>query len=260
MSQENPNNKATDSGAYYQTQMTKLLKQAYDSVTKSEEYNNVKKAYETYAIKSHNYFGPTLFVDIVHSNYAKLNDSITKQGFPKLNNISFRIGVGMSSKTDRTMFDFTFFAAGFNNKSKKGDENITTSLTSVLQFDLGYDVLHSRVISLYPFVGLSGRLSSLTYSKTAQTNPNYTSIANVVLNDPSAAASSFRIGYDAGIALDFLIAENKKKTGGKILFIKAATNRPIWADTYKIDDIKYKPEIKQADWLFSIGIKFVKKR
>lgn len=260
MAQQKHDNRFTDSAKYYQTQMSNLLKQAYDSVTKSNEYSSTKKMYDDYIIRSHNYTGPTIFIDVVHSNYTKLNDSIISQGFSKLNNMSFRIGVGISSKTEKIMFDFTFFAMGFSNKSKNGDEKITTSLANVLQFDFGYDLLHSRIVSIYPFIGLSGRLSSLSYSKTAVTNTNYTSVANIVVNDPSVTTSSFRIGYDAGVALDFLIGENKKKTAGQILFIKAATNRPIWSDSYKIDNIKYNPEMKQADWLFSVGIKFIKRR
>ena len=53
----------------------------------------------------------------------------------------------------------------------------------------------------------------------------------------------------------------KERTFKTIFFIKADVNKPIKIDTYKSDGIPdYKPEIKQGDWLLSLGIKFGNKR
>src|SRR5579871_1163828 len=249
----------TDSGRYYQKEMNRLLIQAFDSTKKTSEYIALENSYKNYVGHSNNYTGPILFFDIAHSDYSKFNTSIAQSGFPSLNNMSYRIGFGVSNKYNRTMFDFIFIAAGFNNRSVKDDKKIKTSLMNVFQFDLGYDVLKSNVISLYPYVGISGRISSLSYSKANQTDPNYTNISDIIVSGTTINTSSLRVGYDAGIGIDFTVSNNKDHTAGTILFLKAGTNRALWEDAYKIENIKYKPGTRQADWIISVGIKFIKR-
>lgn len=54
--------------------------------------------------------------------------------------------------------------------SKKRDEQIGSMLGNVLQGDLGYNVLNSNVVSIYPYTGLSLRMANLSYRKTGTVN------------------------------------------------------------------------------------------
>jgi hypothetical protein len=227
-----------------------------DSVKNSEQYISLYKQLQHHRSRSNNYTGMSLFADIVHSDYDRFNESIAPGGFPAFNPISYRIGFGISSKHDRLMSDFYFGVLGINSRSKKGEEKITTSLSNLLQYDFGIDLLKSSVLSLYPYAGLSLRMSSLKYKKPAQTNPGYTNITNMVINDQNVSTSSLRLGYQAGLGLDVAIYNRPGEMSKTMLFIKAGTNGPVWRDAYEINNIKYKPGIRHGDWMITVGIKF----
>ena len=170
---------------------------------------------------------------------------------------AFRFGLGVSNKTDRTLFDIYFFTLGFEHLSVKGDESIGSSLSNFLQFNIGYDVLATKALRFYIFSGLSGRVSSINYSKKSLTNSSFTNITNIVVNKVDVRTSSLRLGYQIGIGFDILLAERRNKSGATYLFTKFGSNRPVWADKYKIEGFEYNPGIKQGDWLLTIGFKFV---
>jgi hypothetical protein len=248
-----------DSAAYYQRQISELWRNTMDSLRHSETFKNLQDSYEYHIGRSNNYRAFMIFFDILHSDYNSLNTAIAQSGFPALNPLGARLGFGYSSKKDHVMFDFAFAVIGFNNKTKKADEKIAASLSNLLQFDIGYDILKSRTVSIYPYAGLSVRNSIIEYSKPRQINQNYTNITNIIANDQSILANNFRPGYQAGIGFDFT-SSDKIRTAKAILFIKIGTNRPFGEETFKIEDIKYGPGIKQGDWLATIGFKFGSKQ
>lgn len=251
----------TDSLKYYQKQLSELYRITMDSLESTDEYSALKEKIDEIRHRpknySKNYAGLVLFGDLMHSDYAAFNNSIAQDGFAPLNEYTTRIGVGITTKNDNLMFDLYFFTGSLRNKSEKGDEKIEAGLSNSFQFDLGYDFINSKIVSMYPFAGLSIRTSSLEYSKPVQINPGYTNISNILVNDQSIDGSSLRVGYQAGIGLDVAIPGKKSKGAKTIFFTKFGTNRPIGRDRYKIHDIKYNPGIKQADWLVSFGFKFV---
>lgn len=253
--------KETDSLRYYEKQLNELHRITMDSLRETEEYRALEEKIEEIRYRpknfSKNYTGLVLFGDLMHSNYTAFNNSIVQDGFTPLDEYTGRIGFGISSKTENLMFDFYFATGSFRNRSKKGDEKIQAGLSNIFQFDLGYDFINSKVISMYPFAGLSLRTSTLRYSKPVQLNGGYTNISNILINNQSVDGSSLRVGYQAGIGLDVAIPGKKSKGAKTIFFTKFGTNRPIGRDRYKIHGIKYNPGIKQADWLISFGFKFV---
>jgi hypothetical protein len=248
--------KPVDSIAYYQKAFNDYWRQAMDSIKNTEQYITLQKQLDIHKARSTDYSAVVTFIDIIHSDLAVFNESIAPSGFPALNDITGRVGVGSSSKAGRFMFDFCFAAIGINNSSRKGDEKIRTSLTNVIQCDFGIDLLKSDVVSLYPYAGLSLRIASLKYDKPDQTNPGYTNISNIITSNQSTRATSFRLGYQAGLGIDVAFYRPKGQLTKDIFFIKAGTNGPVWKDSYKIGDIKYKPGIKHGDWMISFGVKF----
>lgn len=249
-----------DSIKYYDAALKDYLKTAMDSIKQSEGYKMLEQQVNVLKAKSHNYSSLVLVGDLMHSDFEELNQSIAANGFPAIGAYTGRFGYGSSSKTQRLIVDFYLGLVSFGNRSKKDDEKISSSLASLLLFDFGIDLLKSDVVSLYPYVGFSGRIASIHYTDDAETNPNYTNISNIVLNNRSANYSSFRIGYQAGLGLDVAVGRPAGKLRKTILFVKGGTNGPFWEDTYKIHGIKYKPNIRHADWLISFGIKFATRK
>lgn len=249
-----------DSVEYYQRQLNMLWKNTFDSLKNSDQYNQILSNLKRFTKKSQNYVGFSVFGDVIHSDYRKFNESIGQNGFTPLNSTMYRIGFGMSNKRNRTIKDFYFGIVGFNNKSKKEGEAIKTSLSNLFQFDFGYDLIRSRVLDIYPFMGLSIRFSNLNYSKSKQTNSSYTNITNIITNNQDVVSSSARIGYQAGLGVDVIVKNRKDESGFTTLFAKIGVNRPIGIDKYKIEGIKYSPGIKQGILVISFGIKFLNKK
>jgi len=245
-----------DSVRFYSKELYRLRKQADDSLKASIAYREALAGIERHRRKSNNYAGFVLFSGIVHSNFTTLNQSLVQNGFTPLNSICPQFGVGISSKSDETIFDFYFMVGSGTKESKKGEEKISFSLLNAFQMDIGFDLLKSKTISFYPFVGLSFRETTLNYDKPVQLNTNFTSISNMVINDQSVVLNSGRLGYQAGLGFDVILGENKKHTTNKVLFVKGGTNRPVWKDKYSFHGLNYDPHIKSGDWVISFGIKF----
>lgn len=247
----------TDSIDYYNKELNRLWKNAIDSFRNSEEY---KTAYANYIAKvktSNNYGAFTIFMDVAHSDYRQFNSMLAQDGFAPLDAISYRVGFGSSRKFDHFMVDIYLFTFGIGKASKKGNESVRASFSNVFQFDLGYDVLNSSKISLYPFAGISGRFSQVKYQKKTIANPNYTSITNMLSDENNVSLESTRIGYQLGVGLDLTLFQSKSKISKTIFFVKGGMNRPIWKDKYKRDDIpSYQPNIKNGDWIITTGFKF----
>jgi hypothetical protein len=246
----------TDSTNYYEKQLRALQKQAMDSLFNSEDYQDLLNKYKSHVRKSHNYTAFTLYTDFVHTDYGTFNELITQKGFAPLNEMSPRFGLGISTKQKWLMLDFYFATFGLNAKVKKGEETIKASLSNALHIDLGVDVLKSKAVSLYPYGGLSMRMSNLSYQKPEIINPNYTDITDIVVENRTVNSSSTRVGYQAGIGFDVAIGNNKERNTATFFFVKAGVNRPIGKDKYKIYEADYRPNIKQGVWCITVGVKF----
>lgn len=249
----------TDSLTYYQQALGNYWRNAIDSIRHTDSFQILQNNYDKYKRRSHGYSGFMLFSEIMHSDYRDFNASISQNGFPALNSMTARFGFGFTNKSDRVLFDFGFFVVGLNTKTTKGDESIKTYLINIIQFDMGFDLLQSDFISLYPYAGLGLRASTIEYFKPKQTNPGFTNITNVIVNNQSTDASNTRLGYQAGLGLDLRISK-KDQAGKALLFIKAGTNRAVGGDKFKVEGTTYKPGIKQGDWVLALGFKFVGKQ
>ena len=246
-----------DSIKIYQKQLQKLWKNTYDSLRASENFKEVTGNIKRLRGNSQRYGGALIFMDIVHSDYTKFNQSIVASGFAPLKSNHIRFGFGVSNKSGKAITDFHFAVIGFNNKSKQGDEKIKTSLSSLFHFDYGYDLTKSDVVDIYPFLGVSIRTSNLNYEKPAEVNPNYTNISNILNNNQTTNSTSMKPGFQAGLGIDFKISSSKVNRASTILFTKFGVNRPFTVDRYKVESVNYKPEIRQGVWVLAFGFKFV---
>ena len=248
------NEPVTDSIEYYQKQASEISRRFQDSIRQSPEYLHAQERLSYLRSKSNDHVAFAMYVELVKSDYDELNKSIAADGFPPLDNVGARFGLGYSYKWDRNMVDLFVAAFGMDTKSKKGDEKVSSSFSSYLQLDYGYDLLNFRSINFFPFVGASFRVSKISFSKAEQLNPNFTNITNIVQSDIFARASSTRIGYQAGLGINFLFHE-KGQNGGAMFFLKAYTTGPFWKHSYKVESVKYDPGIRHGEFVVSAGIK-----
>ena len=250
-----------DSTVYYQKEFQKVWKEFYDSLRHSERLTTLRSRYVRYLSTSKNYTAFVLYGDVLHSDYRTFNALLQQSGFPTLNPYAGRLGLGVTNKRANAIYDVYFGTIGFNNKVSKGNETVRTSLSNLLQLDFGLDLLNQERVSLYPFGGLSLRFSDISYDKSSNPNPAYTSLANMRTDGNSTHLESTHLGYQYGVGLDLSFGYNAYRTYKTILFVKAGANKPFGTDVYKSDDIpNYKPGIKQGNWLLTVGFKFANKR
>lgn len=247
-------NTAYDSSKYYIKQMSKAYKQAMDSLEKTDLFID----YLHFQQRSNNYDAQTFFFNILHSDYGIFNKSIALSGFPALNPVSYGIGFGYAGKFQHGISDFAISLV-FPNTSKKEDKTISSALFNIL-FDMGYDVLRSNNFSLYPYVGLSARISTLSYLSNGSVNPTYTNISDVLVGSYNVNTASFRLGYQLGLGVDVALSHNKDGNHTIILFAKGGVNQPFGKDKFKIENVTYDPQIKKGDWMLSVGLKFTTRR
>jgi hypothetical protein len=255
--QSDRNKQETDSLKYYNGELNKLWLANMDSLVKSEPYIAALAGKKRHLKLSGDYTAFTLFFDVFGADYGQLNSMLAQDGFPALEEAGGRFGFGISVKSGRGMVDLYFIVAGFSNKSEKGNERISTSFSNVFHMDAGYDLLQSKIFSLYPYAGISLRISRLKYEEKGVHNPDYTSIADMVIGGKSTSMESTRPGYQLGVGFDVNLWQNTEKTSRNILFIKGGMNRPMWKDKFSVGELPdYNAGIKQGQWIITVGMKF----
>ncbi len=257
---QNEKKEVTDSAVYFSAEMGRLWREHVDSFYRTEAYINAQQGYLRHLKKSKNYVAFVLFGDVFHSDYSKFNEMIARDGFKPINEIGGRLGFGTSIKEGRAIFDLYYIVAGLNNKSKKDLEEIKTSFTSLMHLDIGYDLMNKNWLSIYPFGGLSMRISNIQYEKKATWDPNYTSIVNLLSDKKEVRLSSVRAGFQLGLGFDFSLFRNAEGTAKRIFFVKAGINRPLWKERYNFGDApSYEPNLRQGNWIITFGFKFANK-
>ncbi|HEX2607526.1 MAG TPA: hypothetical protein VHK91_09115 [Flavisolibacter sp.] len=250
-----------DSVEYYKNELGKLVRQNSEALRRSERFQEIFDNMVKAIKKRNNYSSLVVSIERAHSDYKVFNNKLVQNGFSPLQPSMVRVGFGFGNKRGRAIYDIYLANFGFSNKSVKGNEKITTLFSNLFQFDFGIDILKVDQVSFYPYGGLSIRFSELNYEKTANANSNYAFISDIATDDNSIELQSARLGYQYGVGFDYAFSNNSDKTYKTIVFIKAGVNRPFKEDTYKSKYIQaYKPEIRQGDWLLSVGIKLANKR
>lgn len=244
-----------DSAWLYEKQLNRLTQQTLDSLHKSESYQQITENLNRVRGKTDGYSAFVIFTDLMGADYASFNTRVTASGFPGFSGPLWRLGFGSSNKNKRVVTDFWFMAGGIPKRIKKGDESVTSYVSGFLHLDMGYDLLPSPRINIYPYAGLSLRGGNLEYERPAQLNPAFTDISNLVVNDPSVAATYLRVAGQAGLGID-LVLTHPRSNGGVMLFTKAGMQRVLGPERFKIDGVKYDPGIRYGDWMVTMGFKF----
>lgn len=243
-------NKNNDSLAYYYRQLRAMEGRSLDSLRNTEAYKEINNHITRLQNDSISYVAFYIGFEAMHSDYAAFNASIADSGYKPLDPVSLRFVFGLTRKSGHHMFDIFYAAFGIPNKSAKGNDHISANLSNIMSVSYGYDLLNTPKASIYPYGGLSLRISTLRYKKDAAINPGYTNISNIIASNQAVKAISRTIGWQLGLTADVRLS------GNLMLSANIATNRAFGSQRYNIEGTRYKPGITQGDWQAGIGIKF----
>lgn len=241
--------------AYYEQQLSDLRGDAMLAVQATEPYKNLMDTLKLLRAASDNYRSLSLFYQGVQCDYATFNKSIAADGFTPFSSYRSRIGIGMSRKKNRRIFDLHFFVIGIADKSYSETASIKTNFSSMLDLSWGYDLLKSSNFSLYPYLGVGFRSSSIKYSAPVETDNSYTNLTNIIIQNKSVEAYKTVPCYLAGIGFDAHIERSQDRMSGTILFLKIGTNNTFRKESFKIHDTNYAPGYRQGDVCVSLGLK-----
>ena len=243
-----------DSLTYYQRKVAEMRNNMETTLRESPDYINAQEGIKRHLRSSKNYGGFVLFSGLVHMDLDALNKELQPVGFSKLKASTSVFGFGASAKTNFLVYDFYIMWAGSESTAKRDEEKVEVSMLSALETSWGYPIVNRRTFCLYPYFGISLRALTIEYKKPPVVNTNYTSIVDLVSNDQSVSGTSTRLGVQAGIGFD-LASPTDANGGRKVFFIKAGINKPAWRDRFKIEDVKYEPEIR-TNFVVIAGVKF----
>ena len=249
--------KPVDSVQYYQQQLRNMQRQVIDSLRQSEAFQAAMQGLVRHQARTDNYTAFTLFTEAMHGNYSAFNNQIRHTGFSTLSGPQYRLGLGFTTKNNRTMIDILIMTVGMGKKSKKEKETLTSSVHNIFQTNLGYDLVKAKTINIYPYAGIFLRDATLSYEKPAIPVSNPATFLDYLQNGKqSTEASSMKVGYEAGIGMDVQISGGPNRNGGTMLFAKVSTSGPIGKEKYKINDNSFDPGIKYGQLAIAFGFKF----
>jgi hypothetical protein len=246
-----------DSAGYYQRELFKLRQRVYDSLRVTEEYQRLEEGIKRHRSNSSTGFaGFVLGGGLIRSDYSAFNEQIAKSGFPAMDPMAGKFIAGVTFKEDRVIVDYYFLSISDGSDVKKGDDEISASVNHLLYMDMGYALINTRRFAFYPYYGLSLRIAQLSYKTPVEFNPASTDISNIIQNNRRVETSSFRAGYQAGLGMDIVLFENKKRSTNTAIFIKGGVARPIGKDRYKEHGVVVNKDIRHGILDLTFGIKF----
>lgn len=253
--------KPLDSSYYYTAEMSRMMRQAQDSVRNSQTYKDLQKKYELAVSKSDGYSSFNMFTEVVSADFDKFNSDMAAAGFPAIEGPVMRFGIGTTAKNNRFVFDFAFFSLGVGKKTKKADEKVRAFVSNGIICDFGYDLVKSQRVNIYPYGGFSMRVASIYYTKPVTGNSSPANITNLVLNNQSVSADYTRVGLQAGVGFDFVVTKKNRDerysmSSDMMFFVKAGTSQMIGKERYNTEAGKFTPGIKYGTWAVMMGIKF----
>jgi hypothetical protein len=197
------------------------------------------------------------------SNFNHFNADNAKSGFSPVAGPSYRFGFGFTMENrNRLVKEFYLLTLAGDKASYNGNQKIKYSFMDGLQCNIGYDLIKSPKLNIFPYGGLSFRYETLTWHNPGQANPAFTGIADILHNEETFYSSMTGVAYHTGLSIEWVITESHEKAGAKMdptgvmLFARGGTEGMIGNPSFKVRDLTYDPAIRNGQWIASIGFKF----
>ena len=245
-----------DSLQYYNNRLNCLYQRVWDSLKLDDSARYYQRQIKRANSRSRNYTAFTFFGGVEGADYKTFNRAIAKDGFSPVTGSLRQVGGGISFRGyNGIIIDLNYVISGFGGSASNGDSRITTRSLETLDLQVGYAVINVSRFTVYPYVGIDNRFSSLHYSTQDTINPNYNSIASILQSGKNVNTSSDVLGYQAGVGIDWVVHHADNSHGGIILFAKFGTDGVFGNETYPIAGANYNPGIRYGAWAAQLGLK-----
>lgn len=245
-----------DSLQYYNDRLNCLYSRVWDSLKLDDSARYYQRQIKRAHARSRNYTAFTFFGGVESADYKTFNTAIAKDGFSPVTGPLRQVGGGISFRGYQgIIIDLNYIISGFGGSASNGGSRITTRSLETLNVQIGYAVINTGRFSIYPYVGLVNRFSSLDFGTPDTLNPNYNSIASILQSGKSVNTESDVLGYQAGVGVDWVVHHVDDNRGGIIVFAKFGTDGVFGNETYPIAGVNYNPGIRYGAWAAQLGLK-----
>ena len=245
-----------DSLQYYNDRLNCLYSRVWDSLKLDDSARYYQRQIKRAHARSRNYTAFTFFGGVESADYKTFNTAIAKDGFSPVTGSLRQVGGGISFRGYQgIIIDLNYIISGFGGSASNGGSRITTRSLETLNVQIGYAVINTGRFSIYPYVGLVNRFSSLDFGTPDTLNPNYNSIASILQSGKSVNTESDVLGYQAGVGVDWVVHHVDDNRGGIIVFAKFGTDGVFGNETYPIAGVNYNPGIRYGAWAAQLGLK-----
>lgn len=245
-----------DSLQYYNDRLNCLYSRVWDSLKLDDSARYYQRQIKRAHARSRNYTAFTFFGGVESADYKTFNTAIAKDGFSPVTGSLRQVGGGISFRGYQgIIIDLNYVISGFGGSASNGGSRITTRSLETLNVQIGYAVINTGRFSIYPYVGLVNRFSSLDFGTPDTLNPNYNSIASILQSGKSVNTESDVLGYQAGVGVDWVVHHVDDNRGGIIVFAKFGTDGVFGNETYPIAGVNYNPGIRYGAWAAQLGLK-----
>ena len=245
-----------DSLQYYNDRLNCLYSRVWDSLKLDDSARYYQHQIKRAHARSRNYTAFTFFGGVESADYKTFNTAIARDGFSPVTGSLRQVGGGISFRGYQgIIIDLNYIISGFGGSASNGGSRITTRSLETLNVQIGYAVINTGRFSLYPYVGLVNRFSSLDFGTPDTLNPNYNSIASILQSGKSVNTESDVLGYQAGVGVDWVVHHVDDNRGGIIVFAKFGTDGVFGNETYPVSGVNYNPGIRYGAWAAQLGLK-----
>ena len=254
-------NKVADTTFDYEYKIYKLYQDGIKQTEETAEFKEAKSKLIAYNKRKNNYNGVGFVVNYNSVNVNSLNASIAANGFSQFNNYNIGIGFLGNYKHDNILVDVNFINFSFFKSANKSSTNQKISMSSVdfLQTNVGYAIVNNPNFTLYPYLGIGLRASTMDLENTQVVNAGGTNITNYISSPKFVRSRSLKVTYQIGLGMDLKLNPSSKRNMGSFLFIKGGLNNTIGDEKFRIDDdFKFNPNMQIGVFQINLGIKFVR--
>lgn len=196
----------------------------------------------------------TFLVDLMNLDYGRLRQELVNAGFDDVGATSVipSIGLGFTNRKKRWVVEYNLNIFIGNKKTSAG-RSVKVDGASLLNLYLGYDVLNTRRVALYPLVGINQQYTEIHLEReptSALTFPGLFTVEDEFSN-LLIRKNSWRAG--PAIELDFRLGPLSNRAGFTV-GVRYGLNYTLHDGPYKVNGnkIDYDPGIDIRSSYFSI--------
>lgn len=200
------------------------------------------------------YASVTYISDLIYFDYGRLRQELINEGFDDFGATSVlpSIGVGFTVRGNRWLAEYSFNIFIGSKKTSDG-KSVKVDGANLLNFYLGYDILNTRRVALYPLIGINQQFTDIHLKREPSSTSTMSSVFSVEdeYTNLRIRRNSWRIG--PALELDFRLG-NLKTRNGAVIGIRCGLNYSFYEGAYKVNrnEIDYNPDLDVRGSYFSI--------